>query len=36
MDTNYKVYKMEGSLKCAEDKHGNSMGKGILRVNGKT
>lgn len=35
MATNYKVYKMEYSFKCAEDKHGNSMGNGILKANGK-
>lgn len=35
MATNYKVYKMECSFKCAEDKHGNRAVKGILKVNGK-
>lgn len=33
MTTNDKVHKMECSSKWAEDKNGNSIGKGILKKN---
>lgn len=35
MATDYEVYKTQCSFQCAEDKYGDSMGKGFLKANGK-